>query len=441
MAKNLDDMLRNVSVIGAAGKMGRGIAALMAIQMLRSKLRTNNKGEYRLNLVDLKHSYLTAALGYIEGEVVRWAEKHINELKGLYSDRADIIDNEDHIEQFVRDIRPLIVTGTSNDVMEGSSLIFEVIIENEELKIKVLKELEELCGDNILYFTNASSIPIHALDDGAELDGRIIGYHFYNPPPKQRLLELITSENTDIELVEIAKELAQRLEKTVVESNDVAGFIGNGHFMRECMYAAEEVERLIAGGMREVEAIYTVNEISRSYLQRPMGIFQLMDYVGIDVVQKILKVMETHIDGETFSCDLVDKYVDSLMRGGQNPDGSQRSGFLTYKGLRPMGVYDEGAYEMFEDEPEWFVKASEKIKSEAVAKTSNLDDHFNELAASTTESAELAKNYLRKSAEIAEFLVTSGVTESVDNVTTVLKTGFGHRYCPTEYAHLMDGGD
>lgn len=421
--------------------MGRGIAALMAVQMLRSKLRTKSSGHYRLNLMDLDHSYLNAALGYIEGEVVRWAETHINELKELYSDRDDIIDNEDHIEQFARDVRPLIVTGTRTVVMEGSSLVFEAMIENEELKIKVFKEAEELCGDDTLYFTNTSSIPIQALDDGAELGGRIIGYHFYNPPPKQRLLELITSGNTDTELIDIAKKLAERLEKTVVESNDIAGFIGNGHFMRECIYAAEEIKKLVAGGMREAEAIYTVNEISRSYLQRPMGIFQLMDYVGIDVVQKILKVMDTHIDTETLSCSLVDKYVDSNLKGGQNPDGSQKSGFLAYRGLTPVGVHDGGEYEMFEGEPDWFVRAREKIQSEAVQKGPDMESHFRGLAASTTESAEIAKNYLRKSAEIAEFLVASGVTDSVDNVTTVLKTGFGHRYGPTEYAHLMGGGD
>lgn len=440
MAKDLDDMLRNVSVIGAGGKMGRGIAALMVVQMLRSRLRTKNQGVYRLNLMDLEHSYLNAALGYIEGEVSSWAERHINELRELYSNRDDIIDNEDHIEQFARDVRQLIVTGTSTEVIEGSSLVFEAMIEDEGLKIKVFSEVEELCGGDALYFTNTSSIPIQALDDGAGLDGRIIGYHFYNPPPKQRLLEIITSEDTDTALVGLAKELAQRLEKTVVESNDIAGFIGNGHFMRECIYAAEEVERLVAGGMGEAEAIYTVNEISRSYLQRPMGIFQLMDYVGLDVVQKILRVMDTHIGGETLSCGLVNSYLDNGVKGGQNPDGSQKSGFLTYKGLKPVGVHKEGEYAMFEDELEWFVRARDKILSEGVPKTSNIDDHFQALASLTSESAEIAKSYLRKSAEIAEFLVSSGVTDSADNVTAVLKTGFGHRYGPTEYAHLMDGG-
>ena len=65
----------------------------------------------------------------------------------------------------------------------------------------------------------------------------------------------------------------------VVPSNDVAGFIGNGHFMRDILYATREVEKL----QKEfgfVEAIYAMNRISQDYLIRPMGIFQLIDYVG-----------------------------------------------------------------------------------------------------------------------------------------------------------------
>ncbi len=272
MVKSLDNMLQNVSVIGAAGKMGKGIAALLAVQMLNSKFRANDpKKEYRLNLVDLRYGDLNAALEYIEDEAIRWAEKHLNELKGFYKDRSNIVDNEDHITQFARDIRPLIVNSTDLDIMQDSHLVFEAIIEEPDLKIKKSKELKETCREDALYFTNTSSIPINVLDKGAALNGKIIGYHFYNPPPKQRLLELITNKGTDHDLIKIGKELAKRLEKTVVESNDIAGFIGNGHFMRECMYAAEEVERLKDKGMAEAEAIFRINDISRSYLQRPMG--------------------------------------------------------------------------------------------------------------------------------------------------------------------------
>ena len=79
-------------------------------------------------------------------------------------------------------------------------------------------------------------------------------------------------------------------------SNDVAGFIGNGHFMRDALHGVAEVERL-AAECGFVEAVYMVNRVSQDFLVRPMGIFQLIDYVGLDVCQCILGVMNDRLAG------------------------------------------------------------------------------------------------------------------------------------------------
>ena len=59
--------------------------------------------------------------------------------------------------------------------------------------------------------------------------------HFYNPPPVQKLLEIIRTKNTQTELVSLADEIARELKKTVIYAPDCAGFIGNGQFLREAV--------------------------------------------------------------------------------------------------------------------------------------------------------------------------------------------------------------
>jgi len=61
-------------------------------------------------------------------------------------------------------------------------MVFEAIIENEDIKLGIYRKLKELCPPHTFFFTNTSSIPIRVLDGEADLGGRIIGFHFYNPP-------------------------------------------------------------------------------------------------------------------------------------------------------------------------------------------------------------------------------------------------------------------
>ena len=116
--------------------------------------------------------------------------------------------------------------------------------ENLDLKVKLLSRIISHNSRDAWFFTNTSSIPISELNAKANLNGRLIGFHFYNPPAVQKLVELISAESTLPDLADFARQFAKKLRKTVVPSHDVAGFIGNGHFMRDALYAVAEVERL-----------------------------------------------------------------------------------------------------------------------------------------------------------------------------------------------------
>lgn len=242
---NFDERLRNVSVIGAAGKMGSGISLLLAQEMAKQKLKSENQDvPYRLNLIDVNELALDGLLKYLRSQLTKAGEKTTVLLRSLYKNREDLVENYDIIDAFVDDAISVVRLGTDLNMVKDSHIIFEAIVEDKDVKVGLLKKVDQLSDKDTVYFTNTSSIPIRVLNQDANLGGRIIGFHFYNPPAVQRLAELITADQTKPELKEMSLELAKRLRKTIVPSNDIAGFIGNGHFLRDGLYAIGEAKKL-----------------------------------------------------------------------------------------------------------------------------------------------------------------------------------------------------
>ena len=435
------DHLNKVSILGAGGKMGSGILLLTAIEMAELSMLPENKGkEFNLIAIDVSAENLKGVRDYLRGQIRKVAEKSIVRLRDVYSDRADLVENGEIIDQYIVDVLNFVQTSTSLEQAAGSSLVFEAVSEDPELKLKLLRKIEESSEGKTWYLTNTSSIPIHSLDEGASLGGRIIGFHFYNPPAVQRLVELIPSGKTLKELKEFCMEYASRLKKKVVLSNDMAGFIGNGHFMRDILFGASEVDKLYPE-MSLPQAIWMINRVSQDYLIRPMGIFQLTDYVGLDVCQYIMKVMDPHLSDEDLHCDLIDRLVDLDVKGGQYPDGSQKDGFLRYDGGRITGVYDPEKKEYVPlDEiesicdkalgalPESHVPWKELIRDPG--KDEILDHYFMDLACTAKTGAQMAVDFGRNSCRIGKLLVEKKIAGSTKDVNTVLLTGFYHAYGP-----------
>ncbi|MCK4304784.1 MAG: 3-hydroxyacyl-CoA dehydrogenase family protein [Candidatus Eisenbacteria sp.] len=437
----------DVGVIGAAGKMGSGIALLLCQQMTHRRLGPDGKGRrFKLTLMDVNDAALDGLQSYLASQLKRMAEKSTILLRGLYADRKDLVENGEIIDAFVADALALPRFTTDLGAMKGAHMVFEAIAENIDLKKKVYGELKNLCGPETWFFTNTSSIPISLLDREVGLGGRIVGYHFYNPPAVQKLLELITGPDTQSDLIEASKQIASDLRKKVIPANDIAGFIGNGHFIRDGLYGISELERL-TGEHGFPEAAYLVNHVSQDWLIRPMGIFQLIDYVGVDVFQCILGVMNRFIDGEDLHSTLIDALMDKGVRGGQNPDGSQKDGFFRYEKGRPVAVYslDEGKYQPLDDSwtgkldgllgtlPEGYVPW--KGLARDPGKNEKLAAYFANLRATDTLGSSLATSYLKRSKEIGENLIKSGVAANAEDVNGVLLNGFFHLYGPiNDYA-------
>lgn len=432
--------LSNVAVLGAAGKMGSGILLLMAYELTRLKLKPENSDKkFVVNAMDLSEEGLKGLLKYVATQAGRVAQKKPEKVQALYAQPIA----EDKLEEtYVNDVLSVINTTTTLEPVYNSELIFEAVSENPNLKVKIFTEINDNSTTSPWFFTNTSSIPIQLIDDKANLEGRTLGFHFYNPPAIQRLAEIIKGEGTKPELYDFAIELAKNLKKIVVNSNDRAGFVGNGHFMRDALYGLQLVQQLMADEkMSFAQAVYVVNTVTQKLLVRPMGIFQLSDYVGIDVVQYIMNVMNPYLDNEDLHSEILDNLLAKEVKGGQNSDGSQKDGILKYEGGRIVAVYDlqqekyvavdeikSTANEFLGALPSNLIKWKDAMKS--AEREELLVKLFNELKTMDSNAAKLSVAYGKRSKEIGELLFNSGVAYSTDDVNTVLMTGFFHAYGP-----------
>jgi len=272
----------------------------------------------------------------------------------------------------------------------------------------------------------------------------MIGFHFYNPPAVQKLVELIQPRNCDPELALLAPSLARLLRKQTVPANDVAGFIGNGHFIRDGLYAMREVERL---GREHgfVPALFMVDQVSRDFLLRPMGLFQLMDYVGLDVFQLITRVMSRHL-GEDLHSELIERMLQLGVKGGQGPGGAPRAGFLDYRKGRPAAVFDPASRSYAGLDQPWAQAAaaslgplpepalSWKALQKDPAAGAKLAAWFQAIRTLDTPGAAMARKHFQASRETGLQLVRSGVARRAEDVNQVLTLGFYHLYGPiTDY--------
>ncbi len=435
----LDNALKDVAVIGACGKMGKGIASLLLQEIARTEMSlTGNTGQYSLHLIDANLEAFPELKNYLKGQLTKFAEKNIALLRNYCSKDLKLVSNKDIIEKYVDGALASVYFSTSLDSVAHSSLVFEAIVEDLDSKVDLFKKLRQIQKTPKFIFTNTSSIPIHVLDLLGDLDGRIIGFHFYNPPIVQNLIELIPLQKGDPELKTLSEELVKRLNKKAIYSNDIAGFIGNGYFMQEINYACEKA-REFGQIHSDAEGVYLIDTVTKDFLLRPMGIFQLMDFVGIDVCARILKVMQQQLPQKKLHDPLIDEMLLSGKTGGQMPDGTLKEGFFQYEGLERKAIYsvekkmylpldqlENKVKEHLGDFPDPAVtwkKLQNSSKKEEI-----LLSYFNKMKQSQSLGSELGVKFLNHSNKIAKDLVLDGVASSLDDVDQILKNGFYHLY-------------
>ena len=172
-----------------------------------------------------------------------------------------------------------------NDMEECRTydLIIETATENRDTKINILQDVEKYVAPDAIISTNTSSISITALASKLRRPERFLGLHFFSPVPKMPLLELVKGYQTGDEVLEVAEQFGKTLGKTVITSNDEAGFIVNRVLLPMLNQAVVLVERHVG----TIEEIDTAMKMGANH---PMGPLELLDMIGLDIE---LAVMET----------------------------------------------------------------------------------------------------------------------------------------------------
>lgn len=165
-----------------------------------------------------------------------------------------------------------------------SDLVIEAVVESEPIKADLLQRLDGVLDTEAIIASNTSSIPIVRLGAASGRPDRVIGLHFFNPPPVMELVEVIPSLTTSQATIEAVESFAGTIGKVVVRAPDRAGFIVNAILLPMVVDAARMVDR----GLARAEDVDKALTLGAGF---PMGPLGLADYVGIDTVVAVADVL------------------------------------------------------------------------------------------------------------------------------------------------------
>jgi 3-hydroxybutyryl-CoA dehydrogenase len=169
--------------------------------------------------------------------------------------------------------------------MADRQFVVEAVAENRDIKTDVLRALDKAVEDSeAVLATNTSSIPIVDLAVATERPGRVIGMHFFNPVPVQRLVEVIPSLITSPATVQRTRDFAGQLGKQAIQAPDRSGFVVNALLVPYLLSAI----RMVESGAARPDDIDQGMELGCAH---PMGPLRLLDLIGLDTAQAVAESM------------------------------------------------------------------------------------------------------------------------------------------------------
>ncbi len=276
--------INHILVVGA-GQMGAGIAQV-ALQ-----------AGFQVTLSDVSEAALAKGKAGIEKGLSKLVEK--GKLDAAAKDAA----------------LAKLATATAILDVKNVDAGIEAVTENEDLKKKIFKDLDQVVRPGGLLASNTSSIPITRIGASTKRPEAVIGMHFMNPVPIMTLVEIIRGAATSDETYAATRAMAEKMGKTTVVSKDFPGFIVNRiliPMLNEACFALNE-------GIASVEDIDTAMKLGTNV---PMGPLTLADFIGLDTVLSIAEVLYKGLgDSKYRPSPLLRQYVEAGWLGKKSGRG------------------------------------------------------------------------------------------------------------------------
>jgi 3-hydroxybutyryl-CoA dehydrogenase len=239
--------IKKVGILGVTGTMGRGIAQICA------------QAGYQVTVSSRSEDRLSKALASIDSTLARGVERG-------------------RLSQEDKDAAMSKIKGTTNiSDFNDSDLVVEVAAEDLEIKKQTFAELDKICPAGAILATNTSVLSVTEIAAATGRPDKIVGLHFFNPPPAMKLVEIIRTKTASEDTIETSRKFAESVDKTPVIVSDTSGFIVNRlavPFMLNAMH-------MLDSGVASPEDIDTAVTLG---LNHPMGPLALADLIGNDII-------------------------------------------------------------------------------------------------------------------------------------------------------------
>jgi len=286
--------ISQIGIVGA-GQMGNGIAHVCAL------------AGYEILMTDMSQDALEAASALIRKNLERQVSR-------------EKISNDD-MEQALGRIK----TTLKLPELGQTDLVIEAATERETIKTAIFEDLIPHLKPDTILTSNTSSISITRLASRTDRPEKFMGFHFMNPVPVMKLVELIRGIATDEETFTACHGVVERLGKTSATAEDFPGFIVN----RILMPMINEAVYTLYEGVGSVKSIDTSMRLGANH---PMGPLELADFIGLDTCLAIMNVLHDGLaDTKYRPCPLLTKYVEAGWLGRKSGRG-----FYDYRGEEPV---------------------------------------------------------------------------------------------------------
>ncbi|MBI3668428.1 MAG: 3-hydroxyacyl-CoA dehydrogenase [Acidobacteria bacterium] len=276
--------VNTIAVIGA-GTMGRGIAYAAAL------------GGYRTILEDVSAPMLEQGLTYIRETFE----------EGVARGKVTPQQKEHALAHLGR-------ARSVEDACREADLVIEAVPEEMELKLEIFTLLDKFAKPGAIFASNTSSLSITEMAAITFRPEKCVGMHFFNPVPKMKLLEVVKALETSDDTIATCREVGRRMGKEVVVVRESPGFITsriNALIGNEAFYMLEE----------HIASAEDIDKAVKLGLNHPMGPFELVDLVGLDVRLSVLEYLHKTLGEKYRPAPLLRQYVKAGRLGRKSKRG------------------------------------------------------------------------------------------------------------------------